>query len=249
MKFTEWLFSTYPNPKVDGAWGPLHIAVLVLVVAFIVGSSLFLRKKNEKYKFAVLWSLAGVLVVLGLVRRIVGFITTSEFTLNRVLRILIPRPGCAIACWLVIIALFVNKKFFYNFASIIGIICAVIFFAYPGVGFTNEYILFENLYSIVTHSCFLIMSVCFITYKLTDFDYKGIWKEGICLLVMLLYVFLEIFVLKTDPDPFYFMPENEVCEVLGGMKYGLYLPLYLVFLFFYVNAFYFITKLSKNKKS
>lgn len=246
MSFTEWLFSTYPNPKVDGAWGALHIITLVLCIGFIVTSSLLLRNKSEKIKYYILLSLAIVIFVLGVVRRINGFILADELTVNRVLKILLPRPGCAISCWLVIIALIVRKKFFYNFTSIVGILCATIFFAYPSAGFTNELILFENLYSILTHSFFLIISVCFITYKFTDFKYCNIWKEGICLGVMLLYTFLEIYLFKIDPDPFYFMRDNEVQEIVG-MGYGLYLPLYLIFIFVYINAYYFIPRLKKSR--
>jgi hypothetical protein len=246
MSFTEWLFSTYPNPKVDGAWGDLHIITLVLCIGFIVTSSLLLRNNSEKIKYYILLSLAIVIFVLGVVRRINGFILADELTVNRVLKILLPRPGCAISCWLVIIALIVRKKFFYNFTSIVGILCATIFFAYPSVGFTNELILFENLYSILTHSFFLIISVCFITYKFTDFKYCNIWKEGICLGVMLLYTFLEIYLFKIDPDPFYFMRDNEVQEIVG-MGYGLYLPLYLLFIFVYINAYYFIPRLKKSR--
>lgn len=246
MSFTEWLFSTYPNPKVDGAWGALHIITLVLCIGFIVASSILLRNRSEKIKYYILLSLAIVIFVLGVVRRINGFILADELTVNRVLKILLPRPGCAISCWLVIIALIVRKKFFYNFTSIVGILCATIFFAYPSVGFTNELILFENLYSILTHSFFLIISVCFITYKFTDFKYCNIWKEGICLGVMLLYTFLEIYLFKIDPDPFYFMRDNEVQEIVG-MGYGLYLPLYLLFIFVYVNAYYFIPRLKKSR--
>ncbi len=238
MSFSDWLFSTYPNPKVDGAWGSLHIITLILCIGFIVISSILLKNKSEKLKFSILLSFAIVIAILGIVRRINGFILADELTVNRILKILLPRPGCAISCWLVIIALIVRKKFFYNFASVVGILCATIFFAYPGAGFTNELILFENLYSIITHSFFLIISVCFITYKFTDFRYCNIWKEGICLGVMLLYAFLEIYLFKIDPDPFYFMRSNEVQEILG-MGYGLYLPLYLLFIFVYTNAFYF----------
>ena len=246
MSFTEWLFSTYPNPKVDGAWGALHIITLVLCIGFIVTSSILLRNRSEKIKYYILLSLAFVIFILGVVRRINGFILADELTVNRVLKILLPRPGCAISCWLVIIALIVRKKFFYNFTSIVGILCATIFFAYPSVGFTNELILFENLYSILTHSFFLIISVCFITYKFTDFKYCNIWKEGICLGVMLLYTFLEIYLFKIDPDPFYFMRDNEVQEIVG-MGYGLYLPLYLLFIFVYINAYYFIPRLKKSR--
>ena len=246
MSFSEWLFSTYPNPKVDGAWGALHIITMILCAAFIVASTLLLKNKSERVKRTVLLSLAAVIFVLGVVRRINGLILMDEFLFNKFLRIMLPRPGCAISCWLVIIALIVNKRFFYNFASTVGILCATIFFAYPSAGFTNELILFENLYSILTHALFLVIAVCFITYKFTDFKYDSIWKEGICFGVMLLYVFLEIFVLKIDPDPFYFMRDNEVQEIVG-MGYGLYLPLYLVFNFVYVNAFYLIPRLKKSK--
>lgn len=246
MSFTDWLFSTYPNPATDGAWGPLHIITLVLCIGFIVASSILLRNKSERLKYYILFCLGVAIVVLGVVRRINGFILANELTLNNVLRILLPRPGCAISCWLVVAALIVRKKFFYNFASIVGILCATIFFAYPSVGFCNEFILFENLYSILTHSFFLIISVCFITYKFTDFKYNSIWKEGICLAVMLIYVFLEIHLLKIDPDPFYFMNDNEVQEILG-MGYDLYLPLYLLFNFIYINAYYFIPRMKKRK--
>ena len=76
---------------------------------------------------------------------------------------LLPRPGCAISVWLVMLAPIINKKGFYNFASIISILCAVIFFAYPGAGFLHKYILFEDLYSIITHSLFFIGSFLIVT--------------------------------------------------------------------------------------
>ena len=247
MSFLDWLYSTYPNPKVDGAWGSLHIIVLLLCISFIVASSILLKGKSEKLKYNILFALAMVILVFGVVRRINGFINAPEYTLNRILRILLPRPGCAISCWLVILALIIKKKFFYNFASIIGILCATIFFAYPGAGFTNEIILFENLYSIVTHSLFLIISVCFITYKFADFQYKVAWKEAICLGTMLVYVFAEVYLMKIEPDPFYFLRDNDVQEILG-IGYGLYLPLYILFIAVYFSAFYLIPKIKKSKK-
>ena len=247
MSFLDWLYSSYPNPKVDGAWGILHITVLAACILFIVASSLLLKNKSERLKYYILFSLAMLIVAFGVTRRIVGFINAPEYTFNRIMKILLPRPGCAISCWLVILAVIIRKKFFYNFASIIGILCAVIFFAYPSVGFTNEFILFENLYSIMTHSLFLVMSVCFITYKFTDFRYKLAKKEGICFAIMMAYVFIEIYLLKIDPDPFFFLPGNEVQDILG-MGYGLYLPLYILFMAVYFSAFYLIKYLKQRKK-
>ena len=249
MKFLDWLYSTYPNPHVNGEWGTLHITVLAICIAFIVISSLLLKKADRKIKHTILYIMAGIIFAFGVIRRIVGFINMTDATLNNILTVLLPRPGCAISCVLVILAVLINKKYFYNFSAIVGTLCAVVFFAYPGAGFNNEYILFENLYSIVTHSLFFIMSICFITYKFTDFNYKTAWREGICFALLIIYSFLQIYVLKTSPDPFYFMPENEVIEVLGGMSYALYLPLYLVFIAVYICAFYLIPVLSKQKKS
>lgn len=247
MSFLEWLYSTYPNPRVDGAWGALHITVLLLSIAFIVLSTIFL-KKHKKIQYYILLGMAITIIAFGVVRRFNGFMTAPEYSLDRILRILLPRPGCAIACWLVAIAVFIKKKFFYNFASVVCILCTVIFFSYPSAGFTNELILFENLYSIATHALSFIMSICFITYGYTDFQYRSIWREGICLAVMLAYTFLEIYVLKIDPDPFYFRDNNDVQQIIT-IGYSLYLPLYLIFNTIYINAFYFIPWLKNRKKA
>ncbi|MBO7218782.1 MAG: YwaF family protein [Clostridia bacterium] len=247
MSFIEWLYSSYPNPHVDGQYGLLHILTMLFIVAFIVVSSILLRNKSDKTKRIVLFVLVSIILILGVTRRIVNLCKTTDYTVNNILSILLPRPGCAISCWLVIAATIINKKFFYNFSSIIAILCGVIFFAYPEAGFNNQYLLFENIYSIFTHTLFLISGVCFITYGFTDFKYKNAWKELICLGVLLVYVLLEIYVLKIEGDPFYFMPQNDVQDIVG-LGYGIYLPGYLAFIAVYLNAYYLIP-FFKNKIS
>lgn len=248
MSFLDWLYSSYPNPHIDGEWGLLHIMVLLLSIAFIVCSSILLKNKSEKTKRIVMGVLAGIILLFEVTRRVVNLIKTTDYGINNILGILLPRPGCAISCWLVMLAIIINKKYFYNFASIISILSGIIFFAYPGVGFNNEFILFENLYSIVTHMLLFVMAICFITYGFTDFKYKESWKEGICFGVLFIYVLLEIFVLKIESDPFYFMPNNDVQEIVGNMSYSLYLPLYIVFVAIYTNLFYLIHKTKKRTK-
>ena len=120
-----------------------------------------------------------------------------------------------------------------------ALLCSLIFFVYPSVGFNNKYILFENLYSIATHSLLLITSITLITLKFTKFEYKTIWKEGICFAVILAYVFLEIYGLKIESDPMYFMPGNDVMEILG-LGYSAYLVVYILFIAIYFNIFYLI---------
>lgn len=247
MSFRNWLLSNYPNPRIDGQFGLLHIISLLFIVAFIVTSTILLRKTSEKTKRKVVFVLAGIILFFEIARRVINLCKTTDYGINNILKILLPRPGCAISCWLVIIAVIVNKKYFYNFTSIIGILCGLIFFIYPGTGYNNEYILFENAYSIITHTLFFTVSICFITYKFTDFKYKTMWKELICLVTLIVYVFLEIYVLKIEPDPFYFMPGNDVQKIVG-FEYNLYLPCYIVFAIIFVNLFYFIPHL-KNKKA
>ena len=238
MKFIDWLYSTYPNPKIEGEWGTLHIITLVAIIAMIVASSLLLKNKSDKTKRIVLWVMCGIIIFFEVARRVINLCKTTDYSVLNIFKILLPRPGCAISDWLVVIALIVNKKFFYNFASIVSILCGTIFFAYPGAGFNNEIILFENLYSIVAHAMFYIVAICFITYKFTDFKYKNCWKELICFAVLIVYTFLEIY-FKIESDPFYFVANNDIQDIVG-MAYSLYLPMYLIFICVYVNLYYLI---------
>lgn len=133
-----------------------------------------------------------------------------------------------------------------------ALICAIIFFAYPSVGFNDRYILFENLYSISTHALLFILSVTLIALGFTDFRYKregrlGAFSELIGLAAVFLYAFAEIYLLKIEPDPLYFMPDNEVQAFLC-VGYGAYLFIYVGFLTVYFNLFYLINKWIKRKK-
>lgn len=239
MTFKEWIFSSYPNPEINGQWGLLHIATLVVCITAIVVIALLLKNKSEKAKRIVLWVLVSLIFMFELTRRIIGFILMTNFHIRDVLYILLPRPWCAISCWALMISVVVNKKWLYNFASFSSLLCAIIFFAYPGVGFNNVYMLFENVYSICTHALLLITSITLITLKFTKFEYKTIWKDLICLAVVILYTFIEIYLLKIESDPMYFMPNGDVQSILG-VSYPLYLTIYLVFMFVYINLFYLI---------
>ena len=246
MSFKEWLFSSYPNPDINGQWGLPHIFVLALSIAIIVALALIFRKKDDKTRYIVICVLAGIILFFELARRTINIIKTDDYSLNNLLYIFLPRPWCAISCWSIIAATIFRKKFMFNFASFSSLLCAIIFFAYPGAGFNNKYILFENLYSIATHTLLLITSITFITLKQTKFVYNDIWKEMIYLFVVFAYTMLEIYGLKISDDPMYFMPNNDVQDILG-LSYGAYLPLYILFMFVYINIFYLIDDRHKVK--
>ena len=247
MTFSEWLFGGIENPVVNGRWGIGHILTLVICVACIVGFYYIVKKaaNPEKAKSCILYTLAGLIAFFEVMIRFVYFMKLYYFQQPEMngtgaLWILIPKPWCAISCWLLIACVFVKKTSFYNFASLSGLLCAVIFFAYPGVGYNNEIILFENLYSIVTHALLLTMSITLIVLEATDFRYKHMGKLAICFGLTYLYGLVQIFLLKTQEDPMYFMPDGDIQVDILKISYGLYLFLYILLIVVYVNVFHLI---------
>ena len=112
---------------------------------------------------------------------------------------------------------------------------AIIFFAYPSVGFNHNVILFENLYSIATHALLLISSISMMSLELTDFSVnKNVYKEVLGLACMFIYAFLEIYWLKIEKDPMYFLPGNDVQAFLG-VDHTAYLFIYVGFLAVYFS--------------
>ena len=258
MTFEDWLFSTvehprFYNPVINGRWGLLHILTLAICAVVIVGFWLIVKKcKNkDKARKIIISILAGLILLFEIVMKSVNFHNFAEagqLTIWRAFWILIPRPWCAVSCWSLMISVLVKKKFFYNFASMSALLCAILFFACPGVGFNNEIILFQNLYSIVTHALLLVTSITLITLKFTDFKYKTIWKELICFAVIYIWAIIQVFVLKFETDPFYFMPNGDIQAGILNISYGLYLAIYIAFITLYINIFYLINDRQNVKK-
>ena len=260
MSFIDWLFSNRPEglELKNEPWGLLHIIVLLLVIGLTIFISIYFKDKEEKKKRLVLFIIAMIVLFFEISRRIINF-TKGTFILEDgsidyqgIIHTLIPRPWCAISCWVLIASVFVNKKYFYNFASITMLLNAVIFFAYPGAGFKNH-IAFEEVYSIVTHSMLLIGSISMITLKFTDFRYQRGKEIFVLEIIALLFVYaygcLEI-IFNIEADPLYFMPGNDIESILG-LPYIVYLILYIVFVFgIWFNSFYlipvFVRKIKDN---
>ena len=239
MSFKEWLLGTYPNPAIDGRYGTLHIITLVVCIAVMIISSLLLKNKSMQCKRAVLVTYAAVILFFEIARRLVNLYKLESCDSFSLMHTLLPRPGCAISCWLIIISAVVNKRAVYNVTAIIALLCGFAFFVHPGAGFNNEYMLFENVYSIITHSLLFTASVCCLTYGFTKFTLRGIWKDLLLLGVISGYVYWEICISGIEHDPFYFMPGNEVQEMLG-MSYEPFLLCYIALMIVYFSAFYII---------
>ncbi len=253
MTFKQWIYSDRSvNPSINGAWGLPHIVTLVTCILLIVGIAFAFRNKEERARRIVVVTFAVLILILELARRIINFSGAENLDWHTVLYILLPRPWCAISCWFTIVSVFANKKFLYNYTAMTGLLCTLIFFAYPMAGFGHKYIQFENLYSIGTHFLLLASSVSLITLRFTDFRFKtkdgkfGAWKELICLAGTFLYGTMELF-LDLSTDPLYFMPVSDARVVLG-LSYPVYLVLYIVFLCVYFSAFYFVQYKAQNKE-
>lgn len=247
MTFTQWLFGGIDNPYKAGQWGLLHIATLLTCAALIFGFYFLAKyaKNQERTKKIIVFSLAGAIAFFEIMIRFVYCVKLYYFhqpEMNGVtlLWIVLPKPWCAIACWSLMASIFVKKPFFYNFASLSALLCSVVFFVYPGVGYNNEHLLFENWYSILTHALLLTTSITLMVLGYTDFQYKYFWKTGLCFLLTFAYGFAEIFLLKTQTDPMYFMPGGDIQADILHLSYGLYLFLYILVFLVFINVPYLI---------
>ena len=236
MTLHQWIFGGINNPPVAGQWGALHIITLVICTALMIGFPLLVKrvKNGERAKRIIVLTLAMLILFFEIAIRIVY--TVKLFHLHapemeglNMLWIILPKPWCAISCWLLVASVFVRRSFFYDFASLSAMICSVIYFCYPGTGFNNQYILFENLYSIVTHALLLTTSVTLITLGFAGFRARDILKTVAGIALTVVYALGEIYLLEPAfPDPMYFMPGGDIQQDILGVSYGLYLFLYIL---------------------
>ncbi len=260
MSFKDWLFGQIENPWIPKQWGFLHILTLVICIGLIVGFYFIVKKveNKDKTRKIIIIVLASLILFFEVASRVIYAIkryhlNTPDMNGLNALWIILPKPWCAISCWALIASVIVNKKFFYNYASLSALLCSVIFFAYPGVGYNNKYILWDNLYSISTHALLLTMSITLITLKFAEFKYKELWKFAICFGLTYVYGLIEIYFLKTNgvsiqSDPMYFMPGGDIQAGILGISWPLYITLYCVVVIVYINAFYLIQDRESVKK-
>lgn len=243
MSFSQWLFGGIENPFEAGQWRPLHISVMLSCVALISLFNFIVKRSQnkEKAKKIIVYALVGAIAFFEIMIRFVQCVKLYHLHLPEMegitaLWIILPKPWCAVSCWALIASVFVKKTFFNNYASLSALLCSVIFFVYPGVGFNNVHLLFENWYSILTHALLLTTSITFMTFKIADFRYKQLWKVAICFVLTFVYALVEIYILKIQTDPMYFMPDGDIQADILRIDYGLYLFGYIALILIYVNT-------------
>ena len=250
----NWIFSEYPiqrSMEVNGRFGPIHIATLLLCITIAVRIAAC-RHQTPQKRDRIISNLAALIVLFEVARRVINFSRGYDLDLHTVLYMLLPRPWCAISCLLTVLAAMFKRRYLYNIAAMSSLLCAIVFFAYPMVGFNHAVYLFEDVYSITTHALLLISSLSMMTLGLTDFRYErkggdSAVREFFVLGLIFAYAFAEIYLLKIEKDPLYFLPGNDV-QCVFGLSYPLYLIVYGGFLFLYFNAFYLIPAILRHRK-
>ena len=71
---------------------------------------------------------------------------------------------------------------------------------------------------------------------------------AVCFALTFVYGLLEIFVLKIQTDPMYFMPDGDIQADILRMSYGLYLVLYILVFLIFINVPYVITARKQTEK-
>ena len=243
MTFSQWLFGGIDNPFKSGQWGALHISVMLVCIALIFTFQFVSKKSRNRQKCqkAIIYTLVCCSAFFEIMLRFMYCVKLyclhqPEMEGVTALWIALPKPWCQISTWLLMSSIFVKKTFYYNLTSLSALLSAVVFFIYPGVGFNNEYLLFENWYSICTHALLLTTSITMIGFKYADFRYKHLWKEMIGFALMFAYGLLQIFVFKIHPDPMYFMPNGDIQAGILRMDYGVYLFAYIALILTYINV-------------
>lgn len=255
MPFSQWLFGGIDNPFKAGQWRPLHISVMLFCVALILIFNLIVKRSHnkDKTKKIIVYILVGAIAFFEIMIRFVQCVKLYHLHLPEMegitmLWIILPKPWCAVSCWALIASVFLKKTFFYNYASLSALLCSVIFFVYPGVGFNNVHLLFENWYSILTHALLLTTSITLMTFKIADFRYKYLWKVAICFVLTFVYALVEIYILKIQTDPMYFMPDGDIQADILRIDYGWYLFGYIALILIYINTAHIIGDKDTVKK-
>ena len=61
---------------------------------------------------------------------------------------------------------------------------------------------------------------------------------ALCFALVFVYALIEIFVMKVEADPMYFMPNGDIQADILWIDYGLYLFAYITLIVIYINTAY-----------
>ena len=238
MSFKDfWTNQNNPSlPESDYLYGTRHIITLCLAAVLCVLLTLLFFRRSQKTKRILMYVLGGIFVFFEITSRVVNLIIADSYTVESVVKILLPMHMCSVMVWVLIIAIFTKSQFLTNFAVIGGLLATLAFLIKPAVGLNRVYMSFTCIYSTFTHMLGFVTAILLITLGFAKFEFKKIWQPILCFAIMFGYGALVDFVIFKGADYMY----------LRNDPLGLNLPIpyhivYAGILLAYIFMFYFIS--------
>lgn len=237
MSFKDF-WTNENNPSLDKSeylYNGRHIFVLILTVVLCISLTLIFRKKSERAKRILFYVFGGIFLFFEIVSRVVNLIIEDTYSLENVMKILLPMHICSVMVWVFIVAIFSKKQVLINYSVIGGILATLAFLLYPSVGLNKTYMSFTCIYSTFTHMLGFVYCVLMITLGFTKFEFKKIWQPFVCFTIMFLWGALLNFVIFPGSDYMYMV--NDPLEL--GLSFP-YQILYVFIIAIYTTLFYLI---------
>jgi len=244
MTFLDWITNSN-NPELDKSeylFGTRHIIMLVITFAMCIVLSLLFRKRSEKSKNILLYSLASVLLFFEITSRIVNLSILEVYNIKTVLDVLLPMHICSVIVWVFIVGIFSKSKILLNYSVIVGFLATLAFLMYPAVGVNQKYMAFTNIYSTVSHMVGFTLAILLMALKRVEFKFSKIWQPYLCMVIMFTWGYLLNWVIFPGSD-FMYMRSDPLGLELNFHYYFLYIPLLII----YVLSFYIISACFKKK--
>lgn len=186
----------------------------------------------------------GIFLFFEIASRLVNLIIATEYTLESVLKILLPMHICSVMVWVFIIAIFTKKQVLINYSCIGGILATIAFLLYPAVGLNKVYMSFTCLYSTISHMLGFVCCILLMTLGKAKFEIKKIWQPILCFAIMFCWGALLNFVIFPGSDYMYMV--NDPLELGLGFPYQI---VYAFIILIYTASFYLIYELKQKIKN
>lgn len=237
MTFIDfWTNENNPSlPQSEYLYNGRHIFVLVLTLILCVVLSIIFYNKNDRVKQILLYVFGIIFLFFEISSRVVNLIIENNYTLETVVKILLPMHICSVMVWVIIFAIFTRNQILINFASIGGLLATIAFLLYPAVGLNKVYMSFTCLYSTISHMLGFVCAIILMTLGFVKFEFKGIWIPYVCFAIMFSYGALLNFVIFPGSDYMYM-----VNDPLGLNLPFPYQILYGAILIVYIASFYLV---------
>ena len=116
MTFKDW-WTNENNPSLPQSeylYGTRHIVTLVLTVLLCVVLTIIFIKKSPKAKQILFYVLGGIFLFFEITSRVVNLIIAETYTLESVMKIILPMHICSVMVWVLIVAIFTKNKVLTN---------------------------------------------------------------------------------------------------------------------------------------